>query len=179
MLAMRHCATMLFTFTFTLTLSSMLLVQVLASAPETDQNSVRSHAIDARDATHWLMGRHPESSLASLGARIAPEAVDEEPSVALRRDAAEAVDERAGPGDRVGDSEKRNLGSTLEQRKPDFVGMRAHERSSTPAMTSAAPTIFGISIYLVIAWLVLLYLMFRTGSISSTEDAKNYAEEIS
>lgn len=55
--------------------------------------------------------------------------------------------------------------------------MSIHERSST-VMTSAAPTVFGINIYLVIMWLVLLYLMFRTGSISSPSDAVNYAEEI-
>lgn len=52
-----------------------------------------------------------------------------------------------------------------------------HERSST-VMTSAAPTVFGINIYLVILWLVLLYLMFRTGSMSSPSDGVNYAEEI-
>lgn len=45
-------------------------------------------------------------------------------------------------------------------------------------MTSAAPTVFGVSIYLIIAWLALLYLMFRTGSISSTSDSRNYADEI-
>jgi hypothetical protein len=30
--------------------------------------------------------------------------------------------------------------------------------------TSAAPTIFGFSIWLIIAWLILLYLMYNTGS---------------
>ncbi|KAG6355566.1 hypothetical protein INS49_003528 [Diaporthe citri] len=30
--------------------------------------------------------------------------------------------------------------------------------------TSAAPTVFGVSIWLIIAWLGLLYLMYKTGS---------------
>lgn len=30
--------------------------------------------------------------------------------------------------------------------------------------TSAAPTVFGVSIWLILAWLGLLYLMFKTGS---------------
>lgn len=49
---------------------------------------------------------------------------------------------------------------------------------SSPPVTSAAPTIFGVNIFLIIIWLVLLYLMFRTGSISSTSDGTNYAEEL-
>lgn len=30
--------------------------------------------------------------------------------------------------------------------------------------TSAAPTVYGVSIWLILAWLALLYLMFKTGS---------------
>ncbi|KKY35253.1 hypothetical protein UCDDA912_g04798 [Diaporthe ampelina] len=30
--------------------------------------------------------------------------------------------------------------------------------------TSAAPTVFGVSIWLILAWLALLYLMYKTGS---------------
>lgn len=30
--------------------------------------------------------------------------------------------------------------------------------------TSAAPTVFGVSIWLIIAWLALMYLMYKTGS---------------
>lgn len=30
--------------------------------------------------------------------------------------------------------------------------------------TSAAPTIYGVSIWLIITWLALLYLMYKTGS---------------
>lgn len=31
--------------------------------------------------------------------------------------------------------------------------------------TSAAPTIYGVSIWLILAWLALLYLMYKTGSL--------------
>lgn len=169
----RNWATML----FTLTLSSLLLAPVLASAPEANQNSIRSQAIAARDSTYWITPRQPESSLTNLGFRSAPEAVDHGLNAASG-DAAEAVEERAEFGERAGDVGKSNHESTLVQREPDFGGVHWHERSSSPVMTSAAPTVFGINIYLIIAWLVLLYLMFRTGSISSTEDSKNYEEEI-
>lgn len=30
--------------------------------------------------------------------------------------------------------------------------------------TSAAPTIYGVSIWLIITWLALMYLMYKTGS---------------
>lgn len=30
--------------------------------------------------------------------------------------------------------------------------------------TSAAPTIYGVSIWLILAWLALMYLMYKTGS---------------
>lgn len=69
--------------------------------------------------------------------------------------------------------------SALEEEGDGGVQERRSSSPSSPVMTSAAgPTVFGVSVYLIIAWLALLYLMFRTGSISSTSDAKNYADEL-
>lgn len=155
-------------------LGNLLLVQVLASAqPNPQAASVRSQdKIDSRGAIDWLEFR------------AAPGAVDDDLALASRgcdeqtaqADAAEALDERPQP-EFTGVGGKAKLEWTLQQRKLAVADM--HERSSSsPAVTSAAPTVFGVSIYLIVAWLALLYLMFRTGSISSTSDARNYADEI-
>lgn len=62
--------------------------------------------------------------------------------------------------------QRHDIGARLEMDAPRSRGETAHhpeERAAPPAKT-AAPKVFGISIYLIIAYLVLLYLMFRTGS---------------
>ncbi|KAF3766942.1 hypothetical protein M406DRAFT_350335 [Cryphonectria parasitica EP155] len=74
------------------------------------------------------------------------------------------ADDDGGMGSEGRDPEAlnpRNLGS---------VGTTAaayakdHHQRSAPVATSAAPKVLGINIYVMIAWLGLLYLMYRTGS---------------
>lgn len=175
---------------FTLVLSSLLLVHVLAGTPQPYSNSPRSGAVIDSSAIGSLEMRRPDISTANPKDRAAPEA-REEGTVVVERDAGhttrEVLDERArlgGAGSGGGERRDRKLddlaSTMLRLREPMGLEGGVHGRSSSsPVMTSAAgPTVFGVSVYLIVAWLALLYLMFRTGSISSTSDAKNYADEL-
>lgn len=176
---------------FTLVLSSLLLAHVLAGTPQAYSNSPRSGAVIDSSAIGSLEVRRPDITTANPKDRAAPEAREEGTVVVVERVAGhtirEVLDERArldGAGSGAGERRGRkldDLGSTMLQlREPLGLEGGVHGRSSSsPVMTSASgPTVFGVSVYLIIAWLALLYLMFRTGSISSTSDAKNYADEL-
>lgn len=56
-------------------------------------------------------------------------------------------------------------GDEDEDTTTSWPARRDEPRAADPPATSAAPKIFGISLYLVIAYLILLYLMYRTGSL--------------
>lgn len=142
----------------------LLLLPVLASVRGIPSRSVHPKDLDARE------------TLPSLELTGDPSADDVRRRGILPETGRSLASWRAG--DVAWDSgassrllEGREEGSPmLQPRGPEFLGRLKFEESglklprSSPAATSAAPKVFGVSIYLVIAWVVLIYLMFRTGS---------------
>lgn len=139
----------------------LLLIAVLASVPS---RSVHPQDLDARE------------TLPSLELTGDPSADDVRRRGILPETGRSLASWRAGDVARDSEVSSRLLegreeGSpTLQSRGPESLGRPRFEESglklprSSPAATSAAPKVFGVSIYLVIAWVVLIYLMFRTGS---------------
>lgn len=152
-------------------LASLLLVQVLAT-PKITSDATQSKRIENRE--HVQRGGLPniDDSLLKLMARVvsgttgAQASVDTRAAGHIADAAAKSPREQAHSGrDLLAD---RSQASTILLEREDV--MAAEEQNAELGRTSlvlrsAAPKVFGINIYLIIAWLVFMYLMYRTGSL--------------
>ncbi|CAN8102243.1 unnamed protein product [Discula destructiva] len=159
-------------------LASLLLIQVLAAVPQASNSRSSRPGIDARDAISWLKAHRTadaarpifEARLPTGGGGISP--VQSIASRDAEHTAATAIEGRDESA-RVerSDIDKRHQISRDRRREAASTGpMLARtdpDLDHHPALVvrSAAPKVLGVSVYLIIAWLVLMYLMYRTGSV--------------
>lgn len=154
-------------------LASLLLVQVLA-APQNTSNSPYSTDIVVRDHSEWRL-RAPRTEefpalmvrlfsrttrpQANFDARAADHTADA--AAIIRREKAliesDHIDDRHQALAMHLEREAVSAISAVEEQDKDAV-------TSSLVLRSAAPKVLGINIYLIIAWLALMYLMYRTGS---------------
>lgn len=173
------------------TLASLVLVQALAAAsPQQQPNSqpVRSKGIDARDAIRWLEAQRTEDVRPKFSVRMAtgggrsstdlmaprePHPTTDSTPVEAREELVHA--ERSSALVEVRDEKALIERAIVDERHQPPLSV---EREAAPApaaadqnlnyptlvMRSAAPKVFGVNVFLIIAWLVFMYLMYRTGS---------------
>lgn len=156
------------------TLASLLLVQVLAT-PKAHSNSARSKDIDARGAIRHHEARRTDSSVPGLEIRLVSRTVGTQPNVDVRdwdhiadTPAKSRRDKVHIERDHIADKDQAwttRLEREATSGSPATEKQNGESDKSSLVLRSAAPKVFGISIYLVIAWLALMYLMYRTGSI--------------
>ncbi|KAJ4424044.1 hypothetical protein N0V82_001291 [Gnomoniopsis sp. IMI 355080] len=152
-------------------LASLLLIQVLAT-PEIISNAAHSRDLNIKEAAQQSVGRGIETLPPGLPAR----GVSRTPVAAAERIADAAAEkrwekahvERDGIAERDGQAWTTvHLERGAEPVSSIPVAEEQHDGGLTKSslvLRSAAPKVFGISIYLIIAWLALMYLMYRTGS---------------
>lgn len=169
-------------------LASLLLAQVLASAPQANSQSARSKSsmkgIDARDAISWLKAQRTEDARPRFEARLAtadisPDNVaprgalstaDTTPVETRRENDLKAHLERTG-ADGIPLQTRTQQAMLMNAERENDSGRRragpdddANIDGSAFVKRSAAPKVFGVNIFLIMAWLALIYLMYRTGS---------------
>lgn len=148
-------------------LAGLLLIQVLAT-PEATFHAANSEALDLRTTVRQLEGRSAENSPLGLRVKDVPRTSGAQPNIAVRAADTVAADEES--------QIRRDHITGRDQASPIHLGRDASAKmlvveeqngdltKSSLVLRSAAPKVFGISIYLIIAWLALMYLMYRTGS---------------
>lgn len=152
-------------------LASLLPVQVLAS-PKITSDATHPNSIETRDPLRRQGTQHTENPLLNLMLRVASGTaraqtdVDKRAAGRIEDAAATSPREQARSG-REPIADRSQASTALMDREENLT---AEEENGEPARTSlvlrsAAPKLFGINIYLIIAWLVFMYLMYRTGSI--------------
>lgn len=176
------------------TLVSLLLAQALAAAPPQQPNSqsTRSKGINAREAIRWLEAQRTEDVRPKFSVRLAPgggvsstvtdlmaprdphPTTDTAPPVEARdeithteRSSAlvEVREEKALTERAIVDGKHQPLLSVEREAAPAPAEAGQNLDYPTLVVRSAAPKVLGINIFLIIAWLVFMYLMYRTGSI--------------
>lgn len=144
-------------------LASLVLVQALAAAPHANEPSARSKGkgIDPRDAISWLKAQRAQDEderpkfQARLAAHHASNPQPASPTALETRADTVQVQHSA-----VDATQQRLRIQGLVDREPALQ----HPDSPTLVSRSAAPKVLGLNICLIIAWLALIYLMYRTGS---------------
>lgn len=156
-------------------LAGLLLVQVLAT-PETISNAAHSRDLDIIEAVQQSAGRSIETFPPGLTARDVSRIPAAQPNVAAvraaERNADDAAEKRRGQShvERDGIAERDGQAGTIHMERDAVPSIPMAEEQngglteSSLVLRSAAPKVFGINIYLIIAWLALMYLMYRTGS---------------
>lgn len=158
-------------------LASLLLVQVLAT-PKITSDATQSKSIQSREPVQRGGSQIIQDSLLNLMVRVVSGTTTTggaQASVVDTRAAGHIADAavKSHPrmqadlgGNLLAD---RNQASTMLLEREDVTaaaeGQNAELGRTSLVLRSAAPKVFGINIYLIIAWLVFMYLMYRTGSL--------------
>lgn len=152
-------------------LASLLLVQVLAT-PKITSDATRPNVIETRESIRRLESQDTEDSLLALMVRAVSGSTGAQATVDSR--AAGHIADAAAKSPREQNHSERDLiaargqaSTTLLEREDNSAAEAQNEElgGTSLVLRSAAPKVFGINIYLIIAWLVFMYLMYRTGSI--------------
>lgn len=155
------------------TLASLLLAQVLAT-PEANSNPAHSRDFNVREAIRQLGTRRNEDTFSGLEVPAVSRSTGAQPNIDARH--ADHIADAAVKGrDRKARSEReyiadRAQGWTMRLERdhhsadPVTEEQNGELHKASLVLRSAAPKVFGVSVYLIIAWLALMYLMYRTGS---------------
>lgn len=152
-------------------LAGLLLVQVLAT-PKITSDATQPDSTDARESIRRQGLSNTENSFLDPMVRIvsgntgAQVTVDKRAAGRIAHAAAISPPEQAHSGrDFIA---ARGQASTMLLEREGTTAAEAQNEEldrTSLVLRSAAPKVFGINIYLIIAWLVFMYLMYRTGSI--------------
>lgn len=159
------------TAVFAAAAASLLLGPALAigsSHPHSD--IIRVHNLNKPDeAVRWPSAQDTAAPAALNGQQVSPEESEDEGAEGTAQvKVAESTPVREPQGDnRAPATESTPLDGRPElqpELKRSGDGGVGTGAVLLRRETSAAPTIYGVSIWLILAWLALLYLMYKTGS---------------
>ncbi|KAJ4385578.1 hypothetical protein N0V93_010007 [Gnomoniopsis smithogilvyi] len=149
-------------------LAGLLLIQVLAT-PETTSNAAQSDKRNLIETVRRLRRRDTENHPPGLTVKDVSRSTGLRPNVAVR--AADHIIADAAAEKRWEQAHiERDQAWTMHLERDATLTIQVDEEQDgdltkrSLVMRSAAPKVFGINIYLIIAWLALMYLMYRTGS---------------
>lgn len=161
------------TAVFTAAAASLLLGPALAtSSSHPDPEILRAQTLNPDGPARWLQAQDAAAPTALTGGSVS-HATDEDegaaegaPGVAVSESTVTRETQSDGG---IPASEGTPLDGRPELKlQPELRRSQDGGEGGTVLLrreTSAAPTIYGVSIWLILAWLGLLYLMYRTGSL--------------
>lgn len=152
-------------------LASLLLVQVLAT-PKITSDASHPNSIETRESIRRQGLQNTENSFLDLMVRVVSGSTGAQATVDKRAAGRIAVAGAMSPREQAHSGRDiiadRGQASTMLLEREDNSAAEAQNEElgrTSLVLRSAAPKVFGINIYLIIAWLVFMYLMYRTGSI--------------
>lgn len=156
------------TAVFTAAAASLLLGPALAISSSHSDPDI-THNLKTDDPVQWPQA---QDATAPAGHQVSHETDEDEgaegaPGVAVL-DKSTLIGEPSDSGVPASESRPLDGGSGFERQPELRRSEDGGEAAGTVLLrreTSAAPTIYGVSIWLIIAWLGLLYLMYKTGSL--------------
>lgn len=157
------------TTAFATAAASLLLAPALAiGSLLPDSDIIRVHELRPDEAVQWPSAQDNSATAAFMGHQMSHETNDDDAEGSPQTTAHDQILTHRPQGDNdysTGESTPLDGGPELQpELKRSVDGDEGTGAVLLSRETSAAPTIYGVSIWLILAWLALMYLMYKTGS---------------